>query len=132
MAFDILVVDDSPVTRKMVRRAIGLCGIEVGEVREAANGSEALEALRSRPVHLVLADINMPVMTGLELVERMAGDAALAGIPVVIVATPMSEERVARLLDTGARAYLAKPFRAEALRDVLAEILVAGKGRADA
>lgn len=129
--FDFLVVDDSPVTRKMVRRAIGLCGIEVADVREAANGAEALDALRTRPAHLVLADINMPVMTGLELVERMAADPALARIPVVIVATPMSEERVARLLDTGARAYLAKPFRAEALRDVLAEILLGGKGKAN-
>lgn len=132
MAFDILVVDDSPVTRKMVRRAIGLSGLEVGEVREASNGAEALEALRERPVHLVLADINMPVMNGLELVERMAADPSLATLPVVIVATPMSEERVARLLDTGARAYIAKPFRPEALRDVLVEILLGAKGKAHA
>lgn len=128
MGFDMLVVDDSPVTRKMVRRAIGLSGIAVGEVREASNGAEALEAVRARPPAVVIADINMPVMTGLELVERMAADPALAGIPVVVVATPMSEERASRLLSTGARAYLAKPFRPEQLRDVLAGILGTGGG----
>jgi two-component system chemotaxis response regulator CheY len=123
-----LVVDDSPVTRKMVRRAIGLCGLLVDEVHEAGDGAEALEKLAAHPVDLVLADINMPVMNGVELVERMARDPDLAGIPVVIVATPMSQARVDHLLDHGARAYLAKPFRPEALRDVVAQILGAAGG----
>ncbi len=123
VALDMLVVDDSPVTRKMVRRAIGLCGIEVGEVYEAADGSEALEALSQHHVDLVLADINMPVMNGIELVERMSRDAELCAIPVVIVATPMSQNHVEYVLDKGARAYLAKPFRPEALRDVVVQIL---------
>jgi two-component system chemotaxis response regulator CheY len=118
-----LIVDDSPVTRKMVRRAIGLCGLEIGELHEAGDGAEALAKLAAHPVDLVLADINMPVMNGVELVERMSRDAGLSRIPVVIVATPMSEQRVEKLLDTGARAYLAKPFRPEALRDLVLEIL---------
>lgn len=123
MALELLIVDDSPVTRKMVRRAIGLCGLEVGQVHEAGDGAEALAKLSARPVDLVLADINMPVMNGVELVERMSKDPALAGIPVVIVATPISEGKVEKLLDTGARAYLAKPFRPEALRDLVLEIV---------
>jgi two-component system chemotaxis response regulator CheY len=123
MPLDLLVVDDSPVTRKMVRRAIGLCGLDVGTIHEAGNGAEALDRLGEHPVDLVLADINMPVMNGMELVERMAADARLSGIPVVIVATPVSEDRIARLLDTGARAYLAKPFRPESLRDLVREIV---------
>ncbi len=126
MALQILVVDDSPVTRKMVRRAIGLCGLAVGEVFEAGDGAEALRQLGAHPVDLVLADINMPVMNGMELVERMSADPALARVPVVVVATPMSEQRIERLLDIGARAYLAKPFRPEALRDLVLEIL--GRG----
>ncbi len=123
MGLDMLVVDDSPVTRKMVRRALGLCGVEVGEVYEAGDGAEALEKLAQHHVDLVLADINMPVMNGIELVERMSRDAALSAIPVVIVATPMSQDRVEFVLDKGARAYLAKPFRPEALRDVVVQIL---------
>ncbi|MGC3998682.1 MAG: response regulator [Anaeromyxobacter sp.] len=123
MGLEMLVVDDSPVTRKMVRRALGLCGIQVTEVHEAADGAEALEKLQAHRVDLVLADINMPVMNGVELVERMSADPDLAGVPVVIVATPMSQEKIEHLLDKGARAYLAKPFRPEALRDVVVQIL---------
>ena len=123
VALEVLIVDDSSVTRKMVRRAVGLCGLEIGSVLEAANGEEALAQLREHRVDLVLADINMPVMNGMEMVERMSQDPVLSKIPVVIVATPMSEQRVERLLDIGARAYLAKPFRPEALRDLVLEIL---------
>jgi two-component system chemotaxis response regulator CheY len=123
VGLQLLVVDDSPVTRKMVRRAIGLCGLEISEVHEAANGAEALERLATTPVDLVLADVNMPVMNGMEFVKRLAADPALARIPVVIVATPMSEDRVEEILDAGARAFLTKPFRPESLRDLVVEIL---------
>jgi two-component system chemotaxis response regulator CheY len=122
----VLVVDDSPVTRKMVRRALGQCGLDVATVREAGDGAQALEALAAAPADLVLADVNMPVLNGLEMVERMAADPNLSRIPVVIVATPMSEDRIARLLDNGARAYIAKPFRPEALKQVIVEILGEG------
>ncbi len=123
MGLDMLVVDDSPVTRKMVRRALGLCGLEVGDVYEAGDGAEALATLAEHPVDLVLADVNMPVMNGMELVARMSKDEALSRIPVVIVATPLSEDRIDRLLGSGARAYLAKPFRPEALRDLVLQIV---------
>jgi two-component system chemotaxis response regulator CheY len=124
-----LVVDDSPVTRKMVRRALGLCGLEVDDVIEACDGAEALEKLGQRRVDLVLADINMPVMNGIEMVERMSQDPELCSVPVVIVATPMSQDRVEYVLDKGARAYLAKPFRPEALRDVVVQILGTSGGQ---
>lgn len=123
MALEILVVDDSPVTRKMLRRVIGLCGIEVAEVFEAGDGAAALAQLATHPVDLVLADVNMPVMNGIEMVERLSKDPKLSGIPVVIVATPLSDSNIERLLDGGARAYLAKPFRPEALRDVVLEVV---------
>lgn len=127
MALEMLIVDDSPVTRRMVRRALGLCGLEMGEVHEAADGAAALEHLTRHSVDLVLADVNMPVMNGIEMVERMARDPRLAAIPVVIVATPLSDANIERLLDSGARGYLAKPFRPEALRDVVVEVV--GDGR---
>jgi two-component system, chemotaxis family, chemotaxis protein CheY len=128
---DLLVVDDSPVTRKMVRRAITACGLEVGTVHEAENGAAALATLGAHHVDLVLADVNMPVMNGVQLVERMASDAMLAQVPVVIVATQMPDARVEHLLALGARAYIAKPFRPEALRDVITQIVGAG-GKAHA
>jgi two-component system chemotaxis response regulator CheY len=127
VAFDILLVDDSPVTRKMVRRAVSLSGLDIGQVLEAGDGAEALRCLGAQRFDLVLADINMPIMNGMELVERMNADPVLSGIPVVIVATPLSEARVERLLDLGARAYLPKPFRPEALKGVVEEILGRGE-----
>ena len=130
MAFDILLVDDSPVTRKMVRRAVSLSGLDIGLVLEAGDGAEALRRMGEQHFDLVLADINMPIMNGMELVERMSADPALSAIPVVIVATPLSEARVERLLDLGARAYLPKPFRPESLKGVVEEIL--GKGEVQA
>jgi two-component system, chemotaxis family, chemotaxis protein CheY len=123
VVLEVLVVDDSVVTRKMVRRAIGLCGLEISQVYEACDGADALEQLARHPVDLVLADVNMPVMNGIELVERMAGDPRLSRIPVVIVATPLGDASIDRLLESGARAYLAKPFRPEALRDVVLEVV---------
>jgi two-component system, chemotaxis family, chemotaxis protein CheY len=131
VGLEMLVVDDSPVTRKMVRRALSLSGLAVAQVYEAADGAEALVQLAAHHVDLVLADINMPVMNGIELVERMSQDAELSGVPVVIVATPMSQDRVDHVLDRGARAYLSKPFRPEALRDVVLQILGKTGGRDD-
>lgn len=123
MALEMLVVDDSPVTRKMLRRVIGLCGLEVSQVHEAGDGAAAIAWLASHTVDLVLADVNMPVMNGIELVERMGKDPKLSAIPVVVVATPLSDANIERVLDAGARAYLAKPFRPEALRDVVLEVV---------
>ncbi len=123
MALEMMVVDDSPVTRKMLRRVIGLCGLDVAQIHEAGDGAAALEQLAAHPVDLVLADVNMPVMNGIEMVERMAKDPRLSQIPVVIVATPLSDVNIERLLDGGARAYLAKPFRPEALREVVLEVV---------
>lgn len=123
MGLELLVVDDSPVARKMVLRAVSLSGIAFDEVHEAGDGAEALNKLAERRVALVLADLNMPVMSGLELVDRMSRDPALAAIPVVVVATPTSDTNVESLLAAGARAFLPKPFRPEALREVIARVL---------
>jgi len=65
-----LIVDDSPVMRKIVERALRQAGISIGQVIEAGNGSQALDILRHQAVDLVLSDINMPVMDGLELVRQ--------------------------------------------------------------
>lgn len=123
MGLELLVVDDSPVARKMVLRAVSLSGFAFDEVHEAGDGAEALNKLAERRVALVLADLNMPVMSGLELVDRMSRDPALAAIPVVVVATPTSDTNVESLLAAGARAFLPKPFRPEALREVIARVL---------
>jgi two-component system chemotaxis response regulator CheY len=126
---EVLIVDDSPVTRRVLRRVMELSGLAVAQVHEAGDGAEALAQLAAHRVDLVLADVNMPTMDGVELLERMARDPGMAAIPVVVVATQMCQERLERLLRAGARCYLAKPFRPEALRDVVVQILGARAGR---
>ena len=117
MAYRILIVDDSPVARKVVRRAIGMTGLEVSELFEAGNGIEALERLRSNWIDLVVCDVHMPEMDGQELVQTMHADTALRVIPVIMVSSDATEARRDALLQAGARDYLHKPLTPERLRD---------------
>ena len=128
MSYTILVADDSAIVRTMVKKAIAMAGLPIGQVHEAANGEEALAILRKNWIDVVFADINMPVMTGPELIRQMKGDAALASTPVVIVSSERSPARVEEMQKCGARAYVKKPFRPEQFRAVVEELLQAGEG----
>jgi len=127
MSYTILVADDSAIVRTMVKKAIAMAGLPVGQVHEAANGREALELLRRAWVDVVFADINMPEMTGIELLEAMQGDAALAATPVVIVSSDRNPARVEQTQRAGARAYVKKPFRPEQFREVVTALLAGGE-----
>ncbi len=129
MSYTILVADDSAIVRAMVKKAIAMAGLPIGEVHEAANGEEALSVLHKNWIDVVFADINMPVMNGPELIRRMKADAALASTPVVIVSSERSPARVEEMQRCGARAYVKKPFRPEQFREVVEELLEAGEGR---
>ncbi len=123
MAGNLLIVDDSAIMRRMIKRVLTISGLDVGEMFEAANGIEALAQMAEREVHAVLLDINMPVMNGMKLVERMHDDARLQSMPVVIVSTEGSDTRIDQLMQAGVTAFVRKPFRPEQIRDVLAPIL---------
>jgi two-component system chemotaxis response regulator CheY len=123
MATNILVVDDSGTMRGMIKRTLAISGLDVGEVFEAANGIEALAQMDRHAISVVLLDINMPVMNGLQLLERIHDDPRLRGIPVIIASTEGSETRIRALLQAGARGYVRKPFRPEQLRDILTPIV---------
>jgi two-component system, chemotaxis family, chemotaxis protein CheY len=111
----ILVVDDSKLMHRMY--AVMLRDYPV---TYALDGREGLERLRSEAhVELVLLDINMPVMNGLELLAAMKADERLAAIPVVIISTEGREEDTARGLEAGAVAYVTKPFRSDEIRRVI-------------
>jgi two-component system, chemotaxis family, chemotaxis protein CheY len=126
MPANVLIVDDSATMRAMIRRTLGMCGLDLGTVFEAANGIEALAQMASAHVDVVLLDINMPVMNGVQLVHRIRYDARLREIPLVIASTEGSATRIGELMAAGARGYLRKPFRPEQLRDVLAPLIGAG------
>jgi two-component system chemotaxis response regulator CheY len=119
----VLVVDDSTVMRRMVVKSLEMGGLPVDEVFEADSGLQALRILDDHWVDLVLCDINMPNMNGVELVERMANDVLTAKIPVVMVTTERSEVRISQLKKLGVTAYLNKPFRPEALAQTVRDLL---------
>ena len=123
MAVNVLIVDDSLTMRGVIKRTLAISGLDVGEVFEAANGIEALAQMDEHPIHAVLLDINMPIMSGVKLVERVRDDKRLRHIPVIIASTEGSETRIQQLMEAGARGYIRKPFHPEQIRDVMAPIL---------
>lgn len=123
MAFNVLIVDDSSTMRSVVKRAIQLSGFDVGEYREAADGREALEALRDHWVDVVLTDINMPNLNGMELVAAMKADELLHSIPVIMVSTEGSEKKVQESIRIGASGYIRKPFHPEDIKRALGKVM---------
>jgi two-component system chemotaxis response regulator CheY len=123
MAYNILVVDDSETVRAVIAKAIEMSGVEVKTLLTAGNGQEALEILDRDWVDLVFADINMPVMGGVEMVRRMMADDGMKAIPVVIVSTEGSATRIKGLLDSGVKAFLRKPFTPEGLKSIIDGIM---------
>jgi two-component system chemotaxis response regulator CheY len=126
LAYQILIVDDSPAMRAFVRRVLDLSGLDVSLCLEAANGREALEVLEQQWVDAILTDINMPVMDGEELLRTLAAQDLLRSIPVIVISTDSTRQRIDRLLSLGARGYVTKPFAPEDLRGELERTLGAG------
>jgi two-component system chemotaxis response regulator CheY len=118
-----LVVDDSSVMRKIVARALQQGGIAIGQIIEAGNGSEALDILRQQKVDLVLSDINMPVMDGLEFVRQLRSLDNAQGVPVVMITTEGSEAHVLEAISYGARGYIRKPFTPDQMRQHVLPLL---------
>jgi len=112
-----LIVDDSSVMRKIVERSLRQAGLDPLAVREAGTGLEALEVLRADHVDLILTDINMPSMDGLELVRQIKAQNLAPGVPVVMITTESSEEHVKQAIVAGARGYIRKPFTAEQVKE---------------
>jgi len=122
MAINVLVVDDSSVMRSMIIKTMNMSGLELGEVTQAANGMEALGLLKEKWVDLVVADINMPVMNGEEMINRMMEDPEFKAIPILVVSTEASQARIESLMNKGAR-FIKKPFSPELIRNTIGKML---------
>lgn len=118
-----LIVDDSSVMRKIVERSLRQAGLEISAVLEAGNGAEALAVVAENHVDLILCDINMPVMDGLEFVKQLATVENAKGVPVVMITTEGSESHVVQALSAGARGYIRKPFTAEQVKEHVLPLL---------
>jgi len=119
----VLIVDDSSVMRKIVERSLRQAGLEIGQVLEAGNGLEALAVLNQQKVNLVLCDINMPAMDGLEFVKQLTSVENAKGVPVVMITTEGSEGHVVQALSAGARGYIRKPFTADQVKEHILPVL---------
>lgn len=118
-----LIVDDSSVMRKIVERSLRQAGIKISQIVEAGNGAEALGALRDNKVDLILCDINMPIMDGLEFVKQLAAVENAKGVPVVMITTEGSEAHVVEALSAGARGYIRKPFTPDQVKEHVLPVL---------
>jgi two-component system chemotaxis response regulator CheY len=112
-----LIVDDSSVMRKIVERALRQAGLETMVVHEAGSGIEGLDLLRAKQVDLILSDINMPSMDGLEFLRQLRAQNLAPGVPVVMITTESSEEHVKQAILSGAQGYIRKPFTAEQVKE---------------
>jgi two-component system, chemotaxis family, chemotaxis protein CheY len=119
----VLIVDDSSVMRKIVERSLRQAGINLAQVLEAGNGADALGVLNQAKVDLILCDINMPVMDGLEFVQQLPGIDNAKGVPVVMITTEGSEGHVVKALSSGARGYIRKPFTPEQVKERVLPVL---------
>jgi two-component system chemotaxis response regulator CheY len=122
MALNVLVVDDSAVMRSMLIRTLRLSGLPLTNVHQAGDGAEALALLAEHDVDLALVDINMPVMNGEQLIQRVRADARLAGVALIVVSTEGSETRIEALKARGA-SFIHKPFTPEQVRTTVLRVL---------
>jgi two-component system chemotaxis response regulator CheY len=116
--------------RKVIERALRQSGLDLTEVVEASNGEEALEILRKdeaspQKIGLIISDINMPVMDGLQFLEARREQQLAAGVPVVMITTEGSEPFVLRAIAAGAQGYICKPFTAEQVKARVAPLIEA-------
>lgn len=123
MSLNVLIVDDCELVRSIMAKTLTLADIPLTQLYQAGNGREALGIVEEEWVDVILADLNMPIMDGIRMVDRLHDDGLLKTIPVVIVSTEGSETRIDELKRQGVTAYVRKPFTPEMIRDVIGRVL---------
>jgi two-component system chemotaxis response regulator CheY len=126
MGYNIMVVDDSDTARSFIIKALQVGGVDIGQIYQAANGQQALEMLEHEWIDIVLSDINMPEMNGIDMVRNMKEDGLLQTVPVVIISTERSQARIEELKNAGIRDYINKPFTPESIKQIVDSILSGG------
>ena len=119
MPIDVLIVDDSAAIRKIVQRTLRRAGFDLGEVLEAGDGIQALEKLKGRSVGLILSDINMPNMDGIQLLSILKSSAEFKHVPVIMITTETGEAKVMEAVRLGASGYVRKPFTIDQIKEKL-------------
>jgi two-component system chemotaxis response regulator CheY len=121
---DVLIVDDSAAIRKILQRVLRQTDLNLGEINEAGDGTEAVEILKNRTFGLILSDINMPQMDGLQLLARIKEMDHLKNVPVIMITTEGGQGKVMEAVQLGATGYVRKPFTAEQIKEKLAGVII--------
>lgn len=121
-----LIVDDSTVMRKIVERSLRQAGIDSLSVIEAGSGIDGLELLKASRVDLILSDINMPAMDGIEFLRQLRALNLAPGVPIIMITTESSEEHVKQAIEAGAMSYIRKPFTPDQVKQRVLPLLSAG------
>jgi two-component system, chemotaxis family, chemotaxis protein CheY len=124
MAPDLLIVDDSLAIRKILQRTLRQAGFTLGAVYEAGDGKEALEVLKAHKVHIILTDVNMPNMDGLQFLGEVKNNNDTKDLPVFVVSTEGGQSKVIEAVRLGAAGYLRKPFTADQIKERLEKYFV--------
>ena len=119
MSLRVLAVDDSSTVRAILAKALRVAGIDVARFAEASRGDEALRMIRGERFDLVFCDLNMPGMTGTELIRALRAEGALEQVAVVVVSSAGNAAAIRELKELGVRGYVRKPLRPEQLRQVV-------------
>ena len=117
----VLVVDDFSTMRKIIKN--NLKGMGFNNILEAENGQKALEELKKESVGLIISDWNMPVMTGIELLKAVRGDAGLKSIPFIMVTAEGQKDNVMEAAKAGVSNYVVKPFTPDIFSEKLQKVL---------
>lgn len=126
MLMNVLIVDDSAAIRKILVRVLGQTDLPIGQVREASDGVEALKSLGQGDIGLVLSDINMPNMDGLQFLTRVRATPEWQNLPVIMITTEGSQAKVLEAVQLGAQGYVRKPFTAEQIKEKIVACLHKG------
>ncbi|RKY09362.1 MAG: response regulator [Planctomycetota bacterium] len=123
MSKSLLIVDDSATMRKIVMRTIRMSGLDFETTEEAGNGVEALEKLSAGPVDIMLCDVNMPEMSGTELVKEVRKLSDCENTKIIMVSTESSQELIDGVIADGANGFITKPFTPEKFQEKLSPFM---------
>lgn len=125
MKKNVLIVDDCPVMRMVIKRTIRLCGLEINLIEEAGDGKEGLKKLKRNHFDLMIVDLNMPVMDGSQMIAQIKEEPAYRNIPIITVSAESNKERL-NLIEEISDSFVHKPFTPEILRDQLLKLFETG------
>jgi len=127
MSFNVLIVDDSNSMRAVIKKIVTISGFQMDKCLEAGNGREAMEVLSTNWIDIIISDINMPEVNGLELLDQLQKNETLKEIPVIMITTEGSAERMQEAFKRGAKGFVKKPFLPDEIKKILYDVIGVGE-----